>query len=137
MFNHDMLGRIYGFPVVDVAGTAVLGYGASKVTGITPLVTVPVLFGIGHAVHWAMGTETQLNKPSNESQLQEDAHFELEKIKHELKTNHSIHASVAFAGSYSVINKVLGFGNIISLFGSTVISGVTLAVMTVNEENSK
>ena len=59
-FDHDLLGRIGGYAVIDVLGTVGLGYVASELRR-TPLVpTIAAAFIAGEMVHWYMGINTPL-----------------------------------------------------------------------------
>jgi hypothetical protein len=59
-FDHDLLGRVYGYAVIDIVGTIAIGYLlASRLQ--TPMVpTIAATFLAGEVVHWAMGINTPL-----------------------------------------------------------------------------
>ena len=46
-----MLGRIAGVATVDVLATLLAGLVLSKATGVSPTLTVPGLFVVGHMTH--------------------------------------------------------------------------------------
>lgn len=127
---HNMLGRVGGFPVVDVLGTAVLGYGATRLTGYSPWTTIPAAFAVGHLAHFALDVTTVLNDGSTprSTQLEEDAASEVRKLLHELRTNSDIHASFVFVGSYALIRKLFGLGEMASMFSATGVAAVVRAV---------
>lgn len=59
-FDHDLLGRVYGYAVIDIVGTLGIAYLLANRLE-TPLApTIAATFAAGELVHWAMGVNTPL-----------------------------------------------------------------------------
>ena len=57
-FDHDLLGRVAGYAVIDVLGTLASGYVLSNRLKTPALPTIVATFAVGEVVHWAMGVNT-------------------------------------------------------------------------------
>lgn len=57
-FNHELLGRIHGYAVVDVLGTAAGGLLFSYATGLGPLKSIGLAFAAGEIAHVALQIPT-------------------------------------------------------------------------------
>lgn len=60
MFDHNLLGRVYGYAVIDVLGTAAIGYVLANRFDAPLAPTMLATFAAGEGVHWAMGINTPL-----------------------------------------------------------------------------
>lgn len=57
---HELLGRIHGFAVIDIVGTALGGIILANITGENMILTSGSLFVLGHAVHLGFNIKTKL-----------------------------------------------------------------------------
>jgi hypothetical protein len=57
-FDRDVLGRVAGYPLVDLLGVAALGYVASNRLNTPVVPTIVATFAVGEGVYWAMGVNT-------------------------------------------------------------------------------
>lgn len=59
-FDHDILGRVGGYAVVDVLGTVAIAYAVSVRQDMPVVPTIVAAFVAGEIVHWTMGVNTPL-----------------------------------------------------------------------------
>jgi hypothetical protein len=59
-FDHDLLGRVGGYAVIDVVGTFAIAYGIARIWDAPVTPTIVAAFVIGEITHWAMGINTPL-----------------------------------------------------------------------------
>jgi hypothetical protein len=59
-FDHNALGRIGGYAVIDVLGTVALSYAFSSSARTPLLPTIAIGFVAGEVAHWALGVNTPL-----------------------------------------------------------------------------
>ena len=59
-FDHNALGRVGGFAVVDIVGTVLIAYALSRHFRAPVAPTIVAAFVTGEIVHWAIGVNTPL-----------------------------------------------------------------------------
>ena len=59
-FDHNALGRIGGYAVVDLLGTAAIGVAVSRAARTPLLPTIAAAFVMGEVAHWALSVNTPL-----------------------------------------------------------------------------
>jgi hypothetical protein len=59
-FDHELLGRLGGYAVIDVLGTAAFAYVGAQTWGTPLLPTIAGAFVLAEVVHWTFAINTPL-----------------------------------------------------------------------------